>query len=39
MSKRLELIWPDKDKVLLVLDKNGKSIWGIKADLEPTVLI
>jgi len=30
MGKRLELIWPNKDKVLLGLDKDGKPIWGVK---------
>ena len=39
MSKRLELIWPDKDKVLLGLDENGKPIWGTKADLETRLLV
>lgn len=39
MSKRLELIWPNKDKVLLGLDENGKPIWGTKADLEPRLLV
>jgi len=39
MSKRLELIWPNKDKVLLALDENGKPIWGTKADLEPRLLV
>ena len=37
--KRLELIWPNKDKVLLGLDGNGKPIWGTKADLEPRLLV
>lgn len=39
MSKRLELIWPNKDKVLLGLEENGKPIWGTKADLEPRLLV
>ena len=39
MSKRLELVWPDKDKVLLGLDENGKPIWGTKADLETRLLV
>lgn len=39
MSKRLELVWPDKDKVLLRLDENGKPIWGTKADLETRLLV
>jgi adenine-specific DNA-methyltransferase len=39
MSKRLELIWPNKDKVLLGLEENGKPIWGTKADLEPRILV
>lgn len=39
MSKRLELIWPDKEKVLLGLDDNGKPIWGTKADLETRLLV
>ena len=39
MSKRLELVWPDKDKVLLGLDENGRPIWGTKADLETRLLV
>lgn len=39
MRKRLELIWLNKDKVLLGLDENGKPIWGTKADLEPRLLV
>jgi adenine-specific DNA-methyltransferase len=39
MSKRLELVWPNKDKVLLGLDENGKPIWGTKADLETRLLV
>jgi adenine-specific DNA-methyltransferase len=39
MSKRLELIWPNKDKVLLGLDDSGEPIWGTKADLEPRLLV
>jgi adenine-specific DNA-methyltransferase len=39
MSKRLELIWPNKDKVLLGLDETGEPIWGTKADLEPRLLV
>jgi hypothetical protein len=39
MSKRLELIWPNKDKVLLGLEENGKPIWGTKADLELRLLV
>jgi adenine-specific DNA-methyltransferase len=39
MSKRLELVWPEKDKVLLGLDDNGKPIWGTKADLETRLLV
>lgn len=39
MSKRLELVWPNKDKVLLGLDENGKPIWGTKDDLEPRLLV
>jgi len=39
MSKRLELVWPNKDKVLLGLDDNGKPIWGTKYDLEPRLLV
>ncbi|HHT9126936.1 MAG TPA: site-specific DNA-methyltransferase [Candidatus Brocadiia bacterium] len=39
MSKRLELIWPNKDKVLLGLDENGKPRWGTKEDLEPGPLV
>ena len=39
MSKRLELIWPNKDRMLLSLDENGKPIWGTKADLEPRLLV
>jgi len=39
MSKRLELIWPNKDKLLLGLDENGTPIWGTKDDLEPRLLI
>jgi adenine-specific DNA-methyltransferase len=39
MSKRLELVWSDKDKVLLGLNENGKPIWGTKADLEPRLLV
>lgn len=39
MRKRLELVWPNKDKVMLGLDENGKPIWGTKADLEPRLLV
>ena len=39
MSKRLELVWPNKDKVLLGLDEAGEPIWGAKADLEPRLLV
>ena len=39
MSKRLELIWPEKDKILLGLDDKGKPIWGTKADLETRLLV
>jgi adenine-specific DNA-methyltransferase len=39
MSKRLELVWPEKDKILLGLDDNGKPIWGTKADLETRLLV
>lgn len=39
MSKRLELVWPNKDKVLLGLDEKGKPIWGTKADLETKLLV
>ena len=39
MGKRLELIWPEKEKVLLALDDNGKPIWGTKADLETRLLV
>jgi len=39
MNKRLELVWPNKDKVLLGLDENGKPIWGTKDDLEPRLLV
>ena len=39
MSKRLELIWPNKDKVLLGLDDSGEPIWGTKADLELRLLV
>jgi adenine specific DNA methylase Mod len=39
MSKRLELIWPNKDKVLLGLEGNGKPIWGSKDDLESRLLV
>lgn len=39
MKKHLELIWPNKDKVLLGLDENGKPFWCIKADLEPRLLV
>lgn len=39
MRKRLELIWPNKDKVLLGLDGDGRPIWGTKADLEPRLLV
>ncbi|GAI45360.1 unnamed protein product, partial [marine sediment metagenome] len=39
MSKRLELVWPDKDKVLRGLDENGKPLWGTKADLETKLLV
>ncbi len=39
MSKRLELIWPNKDsnkdKVLLGLDEDGKPIWGNKVSQQP----
>jgi len=39
VGKRLELIWPDKEKVLLGLNDNGKPIWGTKADLETRLLV
>lgn len=39
MNKRLELVWPNKDKVLLGLDEHGKPVWGTKADLEPRLLV
>ena len=39
MSKRLELVWPNKDKVLLRLDEHGKPIWGTKADIETRILV
>jgi hypothetical protein len=39
MNKRLELVWPRKEKVLFGLDKNGKPILGTKADLEPRLLV
>jgi adenine-specific DNA-methyltransferase len=39
MNKRLELVWPNKDKVLLGLDEHGKPIWGTKDDLEPRLLV
>ena len=39
MSKRLELVWPEKDRVLLGLDNKGKPIWGTKADLETRLLV
>lgn len=39
MGKRLELIWPEKEKILLGLDDNGKPIWGTKADLETRLLV
>lgn len=39
MSKRLELVWPNKDKVLLRLDENGKPVWGTKDDLERRTLV
>lgn len=39
MSKRLELVWPEKDRVLLGLDDNGKPIWGTKTDLETRLLV
>lgn len=39
MPKRLELIWPNKEKVFLGLDKDGKPIWGTKDDIETRTLI
>lgn len=39
MSKRLELVWHNKDKVFLGLDENGKPIWGTKDDLEARLLV
>ena len=39
MNKRLELVWPNKDKILLCLDERGKPAWGTKADLEPRLLV
>ncbi len=39
MAQRLELVWPNKDKVLLGLEEDGKPIWGTKADLEPRLLV
>lgn len=35
MSKRLELIWPNKKKVTLGLDEDGKPIWGTKVSRQP----
>lgn len=39
MSKRLELCWPNKDKVLLGLDADGKPRWGTKDDIETRLLV
>ncbi len=39
MTKRLELVWPNKEKLLRGLDENGKPIWGDKNDLEPRLLV
>ncbi len=39
MPNRLELLWPNKDKVLLRIDENGKPVWGTKDDLETRLLI
>jgi adenine-specific DNA-methyltransferase len=39
MTKRLELVWPNKDKVLLGLHEHGKPIWGTKDDLELRPLV
>lgn len=37
-KKKLELTWPNKDKVLLRLEK-GKPVWGIKEDIKTRILI
>lgn len=39
MSNRLELVWPNKDKVLLGLKRDGRPIWGTKDDVEPRLLV
>ena len=37
MSQRLELMWPGKDKFLLVpKDENGKPVW---VGIEPLTLL
>lgn len=39
MAQRLELVWPNKEKVLLGLAEDGKPVWGTKADLESRLLV
>ncbi len=39
MGKRLELCWPNKDKVLLGLDADGTPRWGTKDDIEARLLV
>lgn len=39
INRHLELVWPNKDKVLLGIDEHGKPVWGTKADLEPRLLV
>lgn len=39
MNKRLELVWPSKDRILLGLDESGEPIWGAGEDLEPRLLV
>lgn len=39
MSRKLELVWPNKDKVLLRLDEHGEPVWGTWDDLDTRLLI
>ncbi|MFH1231494.1 MAG: site-specific DNA-methyltransferase, partial [Planctomycetota bacterium] len=39
MGKRLELVWPNKEKVFLGLAQDGKPIWGTKDDIETRTMI
>lgn len=34
---KLELVWPNKDKVLLRLDEHGEPVWGITEGELPEI--